>query len=111
MDSLFWLIVIIFGVISIPATQFLTANWSGNFMDSSWYGKVLGFILGCVLIGWLAWPLDFAAVWMETHQNKNPPFDLDLRLKGVLIMICWMIFTLQLFYRLGFKAATEKKKY
>ncbi len=107
--ELFILIAAIWGYFSIPLTKFLTNDELMGILETTWYFKFLRYVLGFALLFFLAWPIRFAAVWMESNQNKYPPFDLHLGIKGGLVMICWMIFTLQLFYRMGFAAGNRSK--
>lgn len=108
LNEAYWIIGFVWAILSVPVTQKI-ATMKGDLMEEAWYFKVIGTILGFAAWGWLVWPVAVAATWMEGFQSVHPPFDTGLRAKGIVLMLSWMVFTLQLFYRVGFEAGKKSK--
>jgi hypothetical protein len=101
------IIFIVLAIASVPLTRFAVGS-DYNLDNAAWYLKVILYPLSFALWGYLLFPLWAASEWAEFFQSKSPPFDLNLKLKGIVIASCWMIVVCQLFYRLGFRAGKKE---
>ncbi len=100
------IIFVALAIASVPLTRF-AAYSKADLDDAPWYVTILLYPLSFILWAYLLFPVWAAVVWAETFQNKVPPFDTNLKLKGLAIALCWMIVVCQLFYRLGFRAGAK----
>jgi len=99
-------IFVVLAIASVPLTKFaVSSNYDVD--DAPWYAKLFLYPLSYALWGYLLFPVWAAIVWAETFQSKAPPFDTNLRLKGLVIGVCWMFVVCQLFYRMGFRAGAK----
>jgi hypothetical protein len=91
MASWFDLLIIVFGVISIPLTEFTAHVLSLESKHEPWYIKGFAFFFGLTFLAILLYPLSLV------HGSTQP-----------ILIVCWGIFMLQIFYRMGFKAGNKK---
>ncbi len=101
--------LIILSILSFYVTKFLSYLITLQ-IDSSelflWAMKIITFIL---IIGWLSWSIDAFFDWIYDYPNLDKHIDEFLQ-KGYGLVIFWMIFTLQLFYRIEFNRGSRQNK-
>lgn len=102
------IIFIVVAIASVPLTRFSIGS-DYDLDTAPWYVKAILYPLSFALWGYLPFPLWAAAEWSESFQSKSPPFDLNLKLKGIVISFCWMVVICQLFYRLGLRAGKSER--
>lgn len=102
------IIFIVVAIASVPLTRFSIGS-DYDLDTAPWCVKAILYPLSFALWGYLLFPLWAAAEWSESFQSKSPTFDLNLKLKGILIAFCWMVVICQLFYRLGLRAGKSER--
>lgn len=100
------IIFIVLAIASVPLTRFAVGS-DYDLDNAPWYLKAIFYPLSFALWGYLLFPLWAASEWAESFQSKSPPFDLNLKLNGIILALCWMVVVCQLFYRLGFRAGKK----
>lgn len=107
------IIFIVVAIASIPLTKRLV--FSDYDLDNApWYVKAMLYPLSYGMWAFMLWPLWAASEWAESFQSKYPPFEFDmtyLKLKGIVIAVCWVVVVSQIFYYSGYRAGRKAPKY